>query len=171
MKLSPLEHKITQIIAPVIEDMGFRLVCVKSFGEGGHHTVQVMAENPKTGRLGVDDAAKISREISAVMDVEDPIEARYKLEVSSPGIDRPLVSIEDFDRYSGFDVKIEIDPPLDSGQKRFRCTIKGVDPESGTIDTLTDENQEVVFDLSRVTKAKLVLTDELIKYTAKQERI
>ena len=171
MRLSPLENKIKQIIEPVIEDLGFALVAIKSFGEGGHHTVQVMAENPETGRLGVDDCTKISREISAVMDVEDPIEGKYKLEVSSPGIDRPLISFSDYERYCGFDLKVEIDPPLETGQKRFRGVIQSVNEDENSILILTDENQEVEFDVGRVSKAKLVLTDALIKHTAEQKRI
>ena len=171
MRLSPLENKIKQIIEPVIEDLGFGLVSIKSFGEGGHHTIQIMAENPETGRLGVDDCSKISREVSAVMDVEDPIEGRYKLEVSSPGIDRPLIKFDDYKRYCGFELKVEIDPPLETGQKRFRGTIQSVNKEDDSVLILTDENQEVEFDVGRVSKAKLVLTEALIKYTAEQKKI
>lgn len=88
MKQQPLELKISEIVAPVIEDLGFSLYCVKLTGQDGSTIVQIMAEDSATGRLGVDDCAKISRGVSAIMEVEDPIKSAYRLEVSSPGIDR-----------------------------------------------------------------------------------
>lgn len=171
MRQSPLEKKIFDIVQPVIEELGFRLLYIKSFGEGGAHTIQVIAENPETGRLGIDDCIKISRESSALMDVDDPIEGRYKLEVSSPGIDRMLITVEDFSRYVGFEVKVETDPPLASGQKRFRGEIKGVDIEAQTIELHTDQNELVVIPGGSVAKAKLVMSDSLIKETANRNRI
>ncbi len=163
MRQTPLERRLSEYAAPVIEDLGFELVCVKVIGADGSHTVQVMAEDPKTRRLGVDDAATISRALSAVFDVEDPINGAYRLEVSSPGIDRPLVKIEDFKDYEGFEAKIESDRPAENGQKKFRGRLKGLNGENILIET--DQGPaEVAF--ASLVKAKLVLTDELIEKTA-----
>jgi ribosome maturation factor RimP len=163
MRATPLEQKIEKIIRPVIKDLGFALVCVKIVGEGDAQNVQIMAEDLKTRNLGVDDAATISRAISAVMDVEDPINGAYRLEVSSPGIDRPLIALKDFEDYAGFEAKLETSVPTESGQKRFRGKIKGLKDEN--ILLVTDQG-DVVIPYDALAKAKLVLTDELIKATA-----
>ncbi len=163
MKQTPLEKRMSEYAAPVIEDLGFALVCVKTNGEGGSQTVTVMAEDPATGRLGVDDAAKISRALSAVFDVEDPIKGAYRLEVSSPGIDRFLTRLKDFETYEGYEAKLESEIPTEDGQRKFRGILGGVDGE--TIKITTDKGEaEIAF--GNLTKAKLVLTDELIKKTA-----
>lgn len=162
MKQTPLEKRLTDLFAPVIEHHGLRLVCVRIHGEtAGGHTVQVMAENPTTRRLGVDECAKLSREISTVMDVEDIMKDAYRLEVSSPGIDRPLVNLQDFADFSGYEAKIEISPPLD-GRKRFRGKLNGT--EDGAILLETDEGK-VKLPYGDISKARLVLTDELINAT------
>lgn len=123
-------------------------------------TVQIFAENPETSNLGLDDCAKISREISAILDVEDPISGTYRLEVSSPGIDRPLVREKDYERYAGYDVKIELETPLD-GQKRFRGILKGYNQDSGLISLESDEGlHELPY--ASIHKARLVLTDALL---------
>lgn len=167
MKTTPLEDKIATIIKPVIEDLGFALVCVKIVGESKSQNVQVMAENPDTRNLGVDDAAKISRAISAVMDVEDPISGAYRLEVSSPGIDRPLITRQDFENHVGYEAKLEIAIPAENGQKKFRGRI-----ESFKDDIITINTDQGIAELPypELVKAKLVLTDELIKATAKLHR-
>jgi len=162
MRLTPLEKKLNDMSAPVIEDLGFALVQVKHLSDNGG-TVQVMAEDPATGRLGVDDAAKISRALSAVFDVEDPINGAYRLEVSSPGIDRPLTRLADFEKYKDFEVKLESDIPNENGQRKFRGFIVGVKGEMIQIKADQD-NFEIPF--GALTKAKLVLTDDLIKRTA-----
>ena len=165
MRATPLEHKIADFVTPVVSDMGLELICVKIISEDGAQNVQIMAENPETGRLGIDDCAKLSRAISAVMDVEDPISGNYRLEISSPGIDRPLTRLKDFVSYKGFEAKIEMTMPNENGQKRFRGRLDGVKDED--IILKTDEGEEVIaFD--SLAKAKLVLTDELIKATANQ---
>ncbi len=163
MRFTPLESKIIDIARPVATDMALELVHVKIVGEGGSQNVQVMAEDPATGRLGVDDCAKLSRALSAVFDVEDPINGAYRLEVSSPGIDRPLTRLSDFEKYKDFDVKLEISMPNENGQKKFRGIVTGIKDGIITIDTDQGE-AEVEFD--SLTKAKLVLTDDLIKKTA-----
>lgn len=162
MRLTPLENKIAEIASPVAQDLGLELVCVKITGEATNMTVTVMAED-NNGRLNVDDCAKLSRALSAEMDVEDPISGAYRLEVSSPGIDRPLVREKDFETYAGFEAKLESDTPLESGQKKFRGVLKGI--ENGDITIETDQGVAIV-PLGTLKKAKLVLNDDLIKRTA-----
>lgn len=163
-KGTPLERKIAALAQPVIEDLGFSLVAVRMTGENKACTVQIMAEDPKTHNIGLEDCTRISKAVSAVMDVEDPIQGHYRLEVSSPGIDRPLVRPEDFARYIGFEAKIELDAPSAEGQKRFKGILLGI--EGGMI-ALDTENGKVELPYESVHKAKLVLTDELIKATSK----
>lgn len=163
MRKTPLEAKIEKIVQPVVEDLGFSLYCVKATGDGGAQVLQVMAEDPATKRLGVDDCASISRAISAVLDVEDPIDGKYRLEVSSPGIDRYLMRLEDFEAYKGFDVKLETDIPAENGQRKFRGRIDGIKNE--TITLLTDQG-EAIIGFNTIAKAKLVMSDALIKATA-----
>lgn len=155
--MSALEAKLESIIEPVLTDMGARLVQL----EFKSNTLTIMIEGADGSRMGVDQFADISRELSPVLEVEDPISGKYTLEISSPGIDRPLKTAEDFEKYAGFDTKIEVSPPID-GQKRFRGTVLGV--KDGVI-TLKTDNEEIELELARIAKAKLVLTDELIKAT------
>ncbi|MGH1376626.1 MAG: ribosome maturation factor RimP [Alphaproteobacteria bacterium] len=164
MQYSPLEEKIIQLAQPVIEDLGFALHCIKITGESGASKVLLMAEDPATRNLLVDDAAKISRAISAVMDVEDPINGAYRLEVSSPGIDRLLISEKDFENFKGFEAKIETLVPNDNGQKKFRGVIQGI--KDHKILVTTEDQGDVEISHISLAKAKLVLTDELIKATA-----
>ncbi|GJL84664.1 MAG: hypothetical protein DHS20C02_04390 [Micavibrio sp.] len=163
MKATPQENRITEIAAPVIKDLGYELVCVKIVGDSGNQTVRIMAENAETKRLGIDDCTKISKALSAVFDVEDPISNAYNLEISSPGIDRPLVKEQDFEDYLGFEAKLETNMPTESGQKRFRGKLKGMKDSIVLIDT---DDGEVEIPFGSLSKAKLVLTDELIKATA-----
>jgi ribosome maturation factor RimP len=163
MKLSPLEQRITQMIEPVVAEKGLSLVCVRMSGESGGATLQVFAEDPKTRNIGVDDCAKLSREIGAILDVENPINGRYRLEISSPGIDRPLMKPQDFIDFTGFEAKVEIFPPLENGQKRFRGYIRGV--EGNGVDLDTEDQGLVNLDMGCIQKARLVLTDELLKKT------
>jgi ribosome maturation factor RimP len=159
MRYSPIEQKIANIVAPVFEETGLRLVRVLLASESGSPLLQILAENRETHNLGVDDCAMLSREIAALLDVEDPINGPYRLEVSSPGIDRPLVSREDYEDYAGFEAKIEIEPAI-NGQKRFKGRINGIDGENTIL--LDTETGRAELPLHDVRKAKLVLTDELI---------
>lgn len=159
---SYLEQKVADIAAPVIEDAGYRLVCVL-IRDREERIVQIMAENPDTGLIGLDECAALSRSLSAVMDVEDPIKGHYRLEVSSPGIDRPLTAVEDFETYAGFEARIEIDPPLPEGRKRFRGPLKGLEPD-GQIAIQVDDTLYKL-DAAAITKASLVLSDELIAFS------
>lgn len=161
MRLTPLEERITKLIEPTVTGLGYNLVCVQETGEG----IQIMAENPATGRLGVDDCTKLSRAIGAVLDVEDPIERAYRLEISSPGIDRLLVREQDYASHLGLEAKIELDMPLD-GQKRFRGRIQSV--ENNAVLLVTEDQGAVTLPLPDIRKAKLVMNDELIKVTQKR---
>lgn len=167
MHYTPLEEKIANLVGPVIEDLGFALHHIKITGETGASLVQVMAEEQGRKNLGVDDAAKISRAISAVMDVEDPINGAYRLEVSSPGIDRLLIQKDDFEEYKGFEAKLETEIPNENGQKRFRGIINGVKDNDILV---TTDTGDVEIPYASLAKAKLILTDELIKATANTRR-
>lgn len=155
--------RVAAIIEPAIEDLGFRLVRVKVTGTNGC-TVQIMAERPD-GTMSVDDCEEVSKTISPVLDVEDPISTAYYLEVSSPGIDRPLVRASDFDRWASHDTKIELELPL-NGRKRFRGFIRGTEGSEALIelpDVKDGEDSMVKIPLASIRDAHLVLTDELIR--------
>lgn len=164
MRATPLEHRIDTIIRPAVQDMGFDVVCVKIIGEGGGRNVQIMAERLETRSLGLEDCAALSRTISALLDVEDVIEGAYRLEVSSPGIDRPLLRLSDFKNYEGFEARLETAMPNDEGQKKFKGRLRGLKDETVLIETERGVSEIAFADL---VKAKLVLSDELIKATAK----
>lgn len=163
MRRTPLEDKIFNLAEPVVTDLGFALVWVKITGENAAAAVQITAEDPATRRLGIDDCAKISRALSAVFDVEDPIKGAYRLEISSPGIDRVLTRKQDFENYKGFEVKLETYAPADNGQKRFRGFITSFEADNVHLKT---ETGDVIIPFAELSKAKLVLSDELIKATA-----
>lgn len=153
-----LAERIAKLIAPTIEALGFDLVRVQLSGSQ-RPTLQVMAE-PANGRaMSVDDCADISRAISALLDVEDPIASAYSLEVSSPGIDRPLTKAKDYERFLGHEAKVETNAPVD-GRKRFKGAIKSVDAKAVE---LTVEGADIRIPFADIHKAKLVLTDALIK--------
>lgn len=155
MKQSALESKIAKLIQPVIQDKGYDLVCVSVQGT----VLQIMAENPATRNLGIDECVEISREVSTVLEVEDPISGAYRLEVSSPGIDRPLVKLQDFADFAEYEVRVEISPPLD-GQRRFRGVLKGTEEADILLETDTGL---VRLPFDRVERAKLVMTESLLK--------
>lgn len=163
LNATPLEQKIAALVEPIVLDMGLSLFSVNVIGDGASRSLQVMAEDPATKRLDLGACTKLSKAISTVLDVEDPIQGAYKLEVSSPGIDRLLLSLEQFQEYKGFEAKIELNVPIESGQKRFRGIIQEV--KENNIGIETDQGLfEIPF--KSLKKAKLVLTDELIKATA-----
>ncbi len=152
---------IEGLIGPSLESMGFRLVRV-SFGGGSRPVLQIMAEPADGSSMTVDHCAEISRTVSAILDVEDPIPVAYLLEVTSPGIDRPLVRREDYRRFAGFEARIELDRPVD-GRKRFKGRIQSIDAEDRV--TILDEAGPVAVPFTDIVKAKLILTDELIAAT------
>ena len=164
MRLSGLEQLITDLITPVLEEMGLELLWVKY--KGG--ILGIFAENPATGKITLEECTKISREVSPLLEVEDLISSAYRLEVSSPGIDRPLLKIEDYTKYNDLEAKIELDMLLD-GQKKFRGYIRGV-AKNGENDEIQLETDQGTVDLpfASIYKAKLVMTEELIKETKKR---
>jgi ribosome maturation factor RimP len=152
--------KIEAMIAPSLEAMGYRVVRITITG-GRRATLQIMAERADDQAMRVEDCTEISRMVSALLDVADPIAGAYLLEVSSPGIDRPLVRREDFARFAGFEAKVELNVPVD-GRKRFRGRLLGVDGDQ--LRLLVDA-APVALPIAAVTRAKLVLTDELLAQT------
>jgi ribosome maturation factor RimP len=148
---------IAQLIEPSLAAMGYRLVRVL-MTSGRRATLQVMAERVDDLPITHDDCAKISHSVSALLDVADPIVGGYTLEISSPGIDRPLVRAEDYDRFSGFEAKIELAMPLD-GRRRFRGRLIGT---AGDVLRLLTEAGERQLPLGAVVRAKLVLTNDLM---------
>ncbi|WP_029064142.1 ribosome maturation factor RimP [Labrenzia sp. DG1229] len=165
-----LDARVAAIIEPVIEDLGFRLVRTKISAANGC-TLQIMAERPD-GTMTVEDCESVSRAVSPALDVEDPINRAYHLEVSSPGIDRPLVRAGDFDRWSGHELKVEMAVMLD-GRKRFRGTLLGAAAGAAKVrlpDAREGEDETVSLPLENIGEAKLVLTDELITAALQAEK-
>jgi ribosome maturation factor RimP len=148
---------ISRLIEPALAAMGYRVVRV-ALTSGRRATLQVMAERTDDAAMTVDDCALISHSVSALLDVADPIAGAYTLEVSSPGIDRPLVRPEDYDRFRGLEARIELSIPRD-GRKRFRGRLLGT---QGADIRLATETGEVLLPLAAVTRAKLVITDDLL---------
>jgi len=161
-----LERRIAEMIEPSLEGMGYELVRVQLQGRQ-KPVLQIMAERKDGAAMTVEDCADISRQISALLDVEDPIEGEYSLEVSSPGIDRPLTRPKDYETYAGFEAKLETSEPLE-GRKRFRGKLLGLD-EHGCVKLVAD-GVEWAVPLTIVKGAKLVLTDELIAAAMQQQQ-
>ena len=163
-----LAARVAAIIEPVLEQLSFRLVRVRISGMDGC-TVQIMAERAD-GTMTIDDCELVSRALSPVLDVADPIERAYRLEISSPGLDRPLVRRSDFERFAGNVVKIEMAVAID-GRRRFRGTLLGVDGDKARLrrtDAAADENPDVLLAIEEMAEAKLVLTNELIAQSLKR---
>lgn len=165
-----LPARVASMAGPVVEQLGYHLVRIK-VSSGEECTIQIMAERPD-GSMTVDDCETISRALSPVFDVNEPIDRAYRLEISSPGIDRPLVRRSDFERYAGHLVKIEMEVPV-AGRKRFRGMLEGVEGDMARItrdDPKTDENPEVLLPIRDMGEAKLVLTDELVSEALRAEK-
>ena len=163
---TPMDAKLAEVIGPSAEGMGFRLVRVR-LTSGQRPTLQIMAERAD-GTMNVDDCAELSRALSAILDVEDPIDREYVLEVSSPGIDRPLTAPEDFERFAGHEAKLETEEMID-GRKRFRGVLRGVDAAAADPTVLLDlaDGGEARLPFSALADAKLVLTDALVAESLK----
>jgi ribosome maturation factor RimP len=159
-----IDRRLAEIITPVIEDLGYELVRVRLMG-GQYHTLQIMADKPEGG-IEVDDCAAISTAVSAVLDVEDPLTDAYTLEVSSPGIDRPLTRLKDFEMFEGYEAKIETTELID-GRRRFKGVLAGVE---GTEVLINVEEGTIGLEFDWLSDAKLVLTDELIKEMLRQRK-
>ena len=160
----------SRALSPVLEGLGYRLVRVKVSGADGG-TVQIMAERPD-GSMTVEDCENASRALSPVLDVADPIERAYRLEVSSPGIDRPLVRRSDFERHAGHEIKVEMAVARE-GRKRFRGVLLGVEGEAARLrrkDAAEGEETDVLLPIADMAEARLVLTDALIRESLRRDK-
>jgi ribosome maturation factor RimP len=153
-----VQDRVARLVEGPLEEMGYELVRVNLSG-GSRAVLQIMAERADGAAMTVQDCTSISHTVSLLLDAEDPIAGAYALEVSSPGIDRPLTRPKDFERYAGFEMRLETRQPV-GGRKRFRGRLKGL--RDGAVWIETDEGEALVA-LDAVAKAQLVLTDELIK--------
>ena len=156
-----IDERILALAEPIAADLGLRLVRIRVMA-GKRRTVQIMAERMSDGQMSVENCADLSRELSALMEVEDPIADAYMLEVSSPGLDRPLTDLEAFETYEGYLARLELDR-LVEGRKRFRGVLAGV--EDGHVDINLDGESDSTASIpfEWIAEAKLLITDELIK--------
>jgi ribosome maturation factor RimP len=163
-----IDGRLAGIVGPVIEGLGFELVRLRLMG-GNTKTLQIMADRPEGG-IDVDDCGRISTAVSAVLDVEDPIEEAYNLEVSSPGIDRPLTRLKDFDIWQGHEARIETTEMID-GRKRFKGRLAGTEGDEVLVE-IDEQGEEVTIGLKFdwLSDAKLVLTDALITEMLRQKK-
>jgi ribosome maturation factor RimP len=152
--------KLLELLDPVAEAAGYEIVRLRLMGGAERRRLQIMAEQPD-GEMNVEGCTRLSRAISEVMDAADPISGEYVLEVSSPGVDRPLTRLRDFETYEGHEAKIELDR-LAEGRKRFRGQLAGVEGEQIGID-LEGEDETAMVPFAWIVEAKLVLTDQLMK--------
>jgi ribosome maturation factor RimP len=159
-----IDRRIAEIVQPMIESMGFELVRVRLMS-GKATTLQIMAQRPD-GTIEVDDCSEISAAVSAILDVEDPVVDAYALEVSSPGIDRPLTRIKDFALCEGYEAKIETDELID-GRRRFKGMLAGVEGDEVLIEI---EEGTIGLKFEWLSDAKLVLTDDLIRDVLKTRK-
>ena len=157
-----LESKIETLIGPTVAALGYRTVCVKLFAKP-RRTLQVMVERADGATVSLDDCTLLSRALGALLDADDPVPGNYDLEVSSAGIDRPLVRPEDFRRFAGLEASASVDPPLD-GQRRFRGRLAGMDGDDIRLEQAA--GRIVALPFERVVEARLVLNDELLAASA-----
>ena len=162
---SAVEKKLLELINPIIIDMGFELVRLRLISSK-EITLQIMVARPD-GFINVDECADLSTAISALLDVEDPIIDAYSLEVSSPGIDRPLTRMKDFEEFEGYDARLETVELID-GRKRFKGTLAGT---NGSEIMINVDEGTIGLEFEWLAEAKLILTDELIKEMLKQRKI
>jgi ribosome maturation factor RimP len=158
------DNRITAAIRPTVEDMGFQLVRAQMTGTV-RPILQIMAEPNSGGAMTVQNCADLSRALSAVLDVEDPIGGAYTLEVSSPGVDRPLTRPQDFETYAGFDARVELDQAID-GQRRLKGKLCGLDEDGHVV--IGEGEARVKAPMASIRRAKLLLTDALIAAHVKQ---
>ncbi|MDX2235880.1 MAG: ribosome maturation factor RimP [Hyphomonadaceae bacterium] len=162
---NPLEERIIGLIEPAAADLGYAIVRVRLSGLK-RKRLQIMAERIADGLMGIDDCTRLSRALSPVLEAADPVKGEYDLEMSSPGIDRPLVRLEDFARFAGHEAKVELTIGIE-GQRKFRGDILGVD---GSDIRLTHEHGEARFPFAHVANARLMLTDRLIEEDLRRAR-
>ncbi len=155
---NPVEERVIALIEPTAANLGYRIVRVRLSGNR-RKRLQIMAERVSDGQMGIDDCGRLSRALSPVFDLEDPIQGEYDLEISSPGIDRPLMRLEDFVRFIGHEAKLETAAMID-GRRRWKGVIRAVE---GDVIVLGAEGGEARFTLAQLSDARLVLTDKLIE--------
>lgn len=163
---------LVEMLDPVAESVGYEIVRLRLMGGAEQRRLQIMAERPlledgSGGDMNVEDCARLSRAISEVMDAADPISGEYTLEVSSPGVDRPLTRLKDFDTYAGLEVRIELDRVAE-GRKRFKGELAGVEDGQVGLNLEGEDDTTVYFPFEWIVDAKLVLTDQLMKRGAQQ---
>ena len=152
--------RLLELLDPVAEAAGYEIVRLRLMGGAETRRLQVMAERPD-GEMDIEDCARLSRALSEVLEAADPVSGHYTLEVSSPGVDRPLTRLKDFETYEGYEARLELDR-LAEGRKRFRGVLAGVDGGAVAID-LEGEDDTTLIPFAWIAEAKLVLTDELMK--------
>lgn len=157
-----MDKKLAELLNPILEDLGFEMVRVR-LSNGNPSTLQIMADR-LDGQIGVDELAEINTSVGTVLDVEDPIPENYTLEISSPGIDRPLTRIKDFDSFQGFEAKVETTELID-GRRRFRGVLAGVNNDEVLINL---EEGTIGLKFTWLSDARLVLSDDLIKKMLKK---
>ena len=162
--MSTINEKIKNLISPTLTDIGLWVVNIRIMG-GDNKVLQIMVDRLDGTPVDVNDCENASRSISAILDVEDPIQTAYNLEVSTPGIDRPLVRHQDWEKFVGFEVKVELKTQTETGRRRYRGIIEGIDNDVITL--VVDNNSENI-DFNNIFFAKLVLTDELIKFCSQE---
>jgi ribosome maturation factor RimP len=163
---------LIELLDPVADSVGYEIVRLRLMGGAEQRRLQIMAERPLLedgtgGDMNVEDCAKLSRAISEVMDAADPIAGEYTLEVSSPGVDRPLTRLKDFDTYAGLEIRIELDRVAE-GRKRFKGELAGVEDGQVGLNIEGEDDTTVYFPFDWIVEAKLVLTDQLMKRGAEQ---
>lgn len=165
--LTPFEAEILGLIEPAADELGYEIVRVRVMG-GETRRLQIMAERKSDALMDVEDCARLSREISPILDAADAFAGRFILEVSSPGVDRPLVRLSDFERYEGFEARIELDRLIE-GRKRFKGELCGVDGDNVLIALEGEEDQEAAIPFGWIVKAKLVMSDALMRAGAAKD--
>jgi ribosome maturation factor RimP len=159
---TPEDRKLLELLDPVAEAAGYELVRLRLMGgTKSGRTLQLMAERPD-GEMNVDDCATLSRAVAEVLDAADPVAGEYRLEVSSPGIDRPLTRLKDFQAYEGYEARLELDR-LAENRKRFKGVLAGVEGENVLIDLEGEEDVTAEIPFAWISDAKLALTDQLMK--------
>ena len=160
------DRQLLELIEPVAETLGLAVVRVRLMGGTQRRRLQIMAERPSDHDISVEECARLSRAVSEVFDAADPIAGEYLLEVSSPGVDRPLTRLEDFETFEGYEARLETDRMVE-GRKRFKGVLAGVEDENVLID-LEGEEDTALLPFAWLADAKLVLTDQLMKAGAEK---
>jgi ribosome maturation factor RimP len=163
-------RQFAEVVEPALEGLGFRLVRIVLMGRGDKQTVQIMAERPD-GTITINDCETISRQLSPLLDAYDPLQGAYDLEISSPGIDRPLVRPSDFEDWAGHEAKIELTELID-GRKRFRGTLEGHENGEVRLEVELDQigRQTIGLPVDLIAEARLVLTDDLIRDSLRRSK-